>query len=49
MRIARIDNRAVLLREDGIVDITRASGGRFGPDPMSPFREWRAFVEEAHA
>ena len=47
MRIARIDNRPVLLCEDGIVDIARASGGRFGADPMSPFREWRAFVEWA--
>jgi 2-keto-4-pentenoate hydratase/2-oxohepta-3-ene-1,7-dioic acid hydratase in catechol pathway len=47
MRIARIDNRTVLLREDGIVDVVRASGGRFGPDPMSPFRDWPAFTNWA--
>jgi len=47
MRIARIDSRTVLLREDGIVDVVRASGGRFGPDPMSPFRDWPAFTNWA--
>jgi 2-keto-4-pentenoate hydratase/2-oxohepta-3-ene-1,7-dioic acid hydratase in catechol pathway len=47
MRLARIDNRPVLLREDGIVDIARASGGRFGADPMAPFTDWPAFVQWA--
>jgi 2-keto-4-pentenoate hydratase/2-oxohepta-3-ene-1,7-dioic acid hydratase in catechol pathway len=47
MRIARIDNRPVLLREDGIVDVARASGGRFGPDAMAPFRDWAAFTDWA--
>jgi 2,4-didehydro-3-deoxy-L-rhamnonate hydrolase len=49
MRLARIDNRPVLLREDGIVDVGRASGGRFGPDPMAPFRDWPAFADWAAA
>jgi 2,4-didehydro-3-deoxy-L-rhamnonate hydrolase len=49
MRIARIDNRPVLLLDEGVVDIARASGGRFGPDPMAPFRDWRAFVDWAAA
>jgi 2-keto-4-pentenoate hydratase/2-oxohepta-3-ene-1,7-dioic acid hydratase in catechol pathway len=47
MRLARIDNRPVLLREDGIVDIARASGGRFGADPMAPFTDWPAFAQWA--
>jgi 2,4-didehydro-3-deoxy-L-rhamnonate hydrolase len=47
MRLARIDNRPVLLGEDGIVDIARASGGRFGADPMAPFTDWPAFTEWA--
>jgi 2-keto-4-pentenoate hydratase/2-oxohepta-3-ene-1,7-dioic acid hydratase in catechol pathway len=47
MRIARIDNRPVLLGEDGIVDIARASGGRFGADPMAPFTDWPAFAQWA--
>jgi 2-keto-4-pentenoate hydratase/2-oxohepta-3-ene-1,7-dioic acid hydratase in catechol pathway len=47
MRLARIDDRPVLLREDGIIDIARASGGRFGGDPMAPFTHWRAFTEWA--
>jgi hypothetical protein len=37
MRIATIDDRPVLLREDRIVDIARASGGRFGTTPTAPF------------
>jgi 2,4-diketo-3-deoxy-L-fuconate hydrolase len=47
MRIARVDNRPVLLGEDGIVDIARASGGRFGADPMAPFTDWPAFAQWA--
>jgi 2-keto-4-pentenoate hydratase/2-oxohepta-3-ene-1,7-dioic acid hydratase in catechol pathway len=47
MRLVRIDNRPVLLREDGIVDIARASGGRFGADPMAPFTDWPAFAQWA--
>jgi 2-keto-4-pentenoate hydratase/2-oxohepta-3-ene-1,7-dioic acid hydratase in catechol pathway len=47
MKIARVDNRPVLLGEDGIVDIARASGGRFGADPMAPFTDWPAFAQWA--
>ncbi len=47
MRLARIGDRPVLLVEDGIVDIARAGGGRFGGDPMAPFIDWRAFAEWA--
>jgi 2,4-didehydro-3-deoxy-L-rhamnonate hydrolase len=47
MRLARIENRPVLLREDGVVDIAHASEGRFDADPMAPFRDWPAFAEWA--
>jgi 2-keto-4-pentenoate hydratase/2-oxohepta-3-ene-1,7-dioic acid hydratase in catechol pathway len=47
MRLARIDDRPVLLGEDGIIDIARAGGGRFDGDPMAPFTDWRAFAEWA--
>ena len=47
MRLARIDDRPVLLREDGIVDVASAGGGRFSGDPMAPFTDWPAFVEWA--
>ena len=29
------------------LDVARASGGRFGPDPMSPFDDWGGFVDWA--
>jgi 2-keto-4-pentenoate hydratase/2-oxohepta-3-ene-1,7-dioic acid hydratase in catechol pathway len=47
MRLARIDLHPVLLYEDGIVDIARASGGRFGDDPMALFTNWGTFTEWA--
>jgi len=47
MRIARIENRPVLLRGEGVVDIARASAGRFGTDPNAPFTDWIAFHEWA--
>jgi hypothetical protein len=47
MRLARVGHRPVLVVEDGIVDIARAGGGRFGGDPMAPFIDWRAFAEWA--
>jgi 2-keto-4-pentenoate hydratase/2-oxohepta-3-ene-1,7-dioic acid hydratase in catechol pathway len=47
MRLARVADRPVLLREDGIVDVARASGDRFGGDPMAPFHNWAHFVEWA--
>ena len=47
MRIGRVENRPVLLRESGFVDIARASGGRFGTDPKAPFTDWIAFREWA--
>jgi 2,4-didehydro-3-deoxy-L-rhamnonate hydrolase len=48
MRIGVIDGRTVLITEDGTgVDIAKASDGRFGPDPMSIYDDWAAFVDRA--
>lgn len=47
MKLANRNGRAVLVFEDSIADVAEASGGRFGPDPMSPYGDWAAFVEFA--
>ncbi|WP_062464106.1 fumarylacetoacetate hydrolase family protein [Demequina soli] len=48
MRIAALDGRLVLVTEDGrAVDVAEASRGRFGPDPMGAFADWRAFASWA--
>lgn len=43
MRLATLSDRAVLLTEDGAVDIAHASSGRFGPDPMDVLTDWTGF------
>jgi 2,4-diketo-3-deoxy-L-fuconate hydrolase len=45
MKYANHDDRAVLVFGDQIADIATASSGRFGPDPMSLYDDWEAFVE----
>lgn len=47
MRLANIDGRAALVLGDRIADLATVSGGRFGPDPMSVFPDWEAFMELA--
>jgi 2,4-didehydro-3-deoxy-L-rhamnonate hydrolase len=47
MRVANMAGRAVLVRGNEVADVARVSGGRFGPDPMSLFNDWSAFVEFA--
>jgi len=49
MRIGNRDGRAVLLGQGVALDVATASDGRFGPDPMSVYREWPAFTEWAAA
>lgn len=44
MKIAHHDGRLALVLADGIADVETASGGRFGPDPMSAFDDWPALV-----
>lgn len=47
MRLAVLDERAVVLHRDGFVDVAEASHGRFGPDPMTCYADWRSFCEWA--
>lgn len=48
MKIANHDGRLALVLDDGIVDVADASAGRFGPDPMSAYDDWAAFVDWAN-
>jgi 2-keto-4-pentenoate hydratase/2-oxohepta-3-ene-1,7-dioic acid hydratase in catechol pathway len=47
VKIANCNNRAVLVLGEEIADIAQASKGRFGPDPMSVYADWDAFVDFA--
>jgi 2,4-diketo-3-deoxy-L-fuconate hydrolase len=47
VKLANNKDRAVLVLGDEIVDITDASGGRFGPNPMHVYDDWVAFVDFA--
>ncbi|MEV4138951.1 fumarylacetoacetate hydrolase family protein [Dactylosporangium sp. NPDC049742] len=46
MRIANLKGRLVLVTADGTgaVDVERASGGRFGPDPQAVYEQWADFT-----
>ncbi len=44
MKIANLDGRLVLVLDDGVADVASASGGRFGPDPMSAYEDWSGFA-----
>lgn len=44
MRVANLNGRAVIVVEDGAVDIAEASGLRFGPDPMAVLADWPEFA-----
>ena len=47
MKLGNANGRAVLVLGDEIADIATSSRGRFGPDPMSLYRDWDAFSEFA--
>ncbi|HWC39564.1 MAG TPA: fumarylacetoacetate hydrolase family protein, partial [Acidimicrobiales bacterium] len=47
MKIANVNQRAVLVLGDEIADIADASRGRFGPDPISVYKDWAAFRDFA--
>ncbi|MCU4185389.1 fumarylacetoacetate hydrolase family protein [Acidiferrimicrobium sp. IK] len=47
MRLGTVDGRASLLGGSGSADVARASGGRFGPDPLSVFEQWDRFRDWA--
>ena len=47
MKIANVNGRAALIigeQSTDVADIATASGGRFGPDPMSVYEHWEAFT-----
>lgn len=45
MKIANLDDRAVLVVDDTVIDVANASDGRFGPDPMDLYEQWDEFAE----
>ena len=47
MKLANLDGRLVLVLADGVADVATASANRFGPEPMSAFHDWTAFVDWA--
>jgi 2-keto-4-pentenoate hydratase/2-oxohepta-3-ene-1,7-dioic acid hydratase in catechol pathway len=47
VKIANVNDRAVLVLGDEIADIAAVSDGRFGPDPMSLYEDWAGVVELA--
>jgi 2-keto-4-pentenoate hydratase/2-oxohepta-3-ene-1,7-dioic acid hydratase in catechol pathway len=44
MRLANLDGRLVVLRENDAVDVEKLSNGRFGPDPQNVYDDWDAFT-----
>ena len=47
MKLANYDGRAALVLDGSMADVHDASGGRFGPDPMSLYQDWPAFADFA--
>lgn len=47
MKLANHAGRAVLVLEDGIADVAKASDGRFGPALGGVYDDWDAFVDFA--
>jgi 2,4-diketo-3-deoxy-L-fuconate hydrolase len=47
VKLANSNNRSVLVLGDELADIAEASGGRFGPDPISIYDDWLAIVDFA--
>jgi 2-keto-4-pentenoate hydratase/2-oxohepta-3-ene-1,7-dioic acid hydratase in catechol pathway len=49
MLLGNLDGRFVAAADDAVVDVERASAGRFGPDPQGVYAVWDDFVEWADA
>jgi 2,4-didehydro-3-deoxy-L-rhamnonate hydrolase len=47
MKLANVNDRAALVLGDEVADIAHVSEGRFGPDLMSIYDDWLAFVDFA--
>jgi 2-keto-4-pentenoate hydratase/2-oxohepta-3-ene-1,7-dioic acid hydratase in catechol pathway len=43
MRLANSSGRLALVRRDGLIDVERASQGRFGADPQAVYDRWDEF------
>jgi 2-keto-4-pentenoate hydratase/2-oxohepta-3-ene-1,7-dioic acid hydratase in catechol pathway len=43
MRVANAAGRLSLVADDRVLDVERASEGRFGPDPQAVFESWEKF------
>jgi 2,4-didehydro-3-deoxy-L-rhamnonate hydrolase len=43
MRIGNLEGRLALIVGDRALDVEKASGGTFGPDPQDVFRDWDGF------
>ena len=43
MRTTTVDGRMTVVVEGGLVDVERASAGRFGPAPLDAFERWPEF------
>jgi 2,4-didehydro-3-deoxy-L-rhamnonate hydrolase len=48
-RIINVAERAHIALPDGIVDIAKATGGRFGPDLPGLYRNWQEFADWAQS
>jgi 2-keto-4-pentenoate hydratase/2-oxohepta-3-ene-1,7-dioic acid hydratase in catechol pathway len=47
MKFANVNGRAAIVLGDEIADVAKASGGRFGPDPMAIYDDWNRFRDFA--
>jgi 2-keto-4-pentenoate hydratase/2-oxohepta-3-ene-1,7-dioic acid hydratase in catechol pathway len=47
VRFANVKDRSSLVVGDAVVDVERASGGRFSADPMAALTAWSAFADWA--
>ncbi|MER5795330.1 fumarylacetoacetate hydrolase family protein [Streptomyces sp. NPDC001980] len=45
MRIGNLSGRLTLFTEQGAVDVEKASGGRFGPEPQAAYQVWEDFLD----
>jgi 2,4-didehydro-3-deoxy-L-rhamnonate hydrolase len=44
MKLGNLEGRAVVLVDDGAIDVAVASAGLFGPDPASCYERWEEFT-----
>jgi 2-keto-4-pentenoate hydratase/2-oxohepta-3-ene-1,7-dioic acid hydratase in catechol pathway len=49
VRTANLDNRLVLVDEDGAIDVEKASDGLFHSDPQAVFERWEEFTAWAQS